>query len=284
MGNPLYRVQVNAGRKSGASHPIPLGELSIGTTLDSQFFIGCADMWHQLLSATASADLRSASPSRDALPEQLMRVVVSHDLNGLSLLVEQGFAEVGQRRMLPGESCAIDADTIVQVGASELEFLVVERTHEDERHFHVQLGASHQAESGALTKWGRKRSKASLLGIRPPKWLMNGWAANAGLTAIAVSVLSFAMLTKPASEDSIAGFVEQEAAIGVPPPATLAHDGRIYNEQIVAIVSSEPAFVMTDSGRRYDLGAVVDGGFRISQINNSTIKFSLGAETQIHQF
>ena len=85
MANTLYRVRVNSGRKAGASHPVPLGELSIGTTLDSQFFIGCADMWHQLLRSTASADLRSASPSQDALPEQLMRAVLTHDIAGLTL-------------------------------------------------------------------------------------------------------------------------------------------------------------------------------------------------------
>lgn len=285
--NSQFQIQVNSGRKVGASHPIPLGELSIGTTLDSQFFIGCADMWHQLLRANASADLRSASPSGDVAPEQMMRVVITHDLNGLSLRVEQGFAEVGQRRLLPGDSCVVQVSSVVRIGASELEVLTVEpRVQEDDARSHIHVGslvAAQQNQNGGL----KESRKPSRLGLRFPIWL-NGRAANAGLTTVAVAVLSLAMLNKPTTVSPSLASPEPATDVLIEQPEQsmrLAHhDGRIYEERIVAVVSSEPAFVMTESGQRYDIGAVVDRGFRISQIDKGAIEFTRGTETQSLQF
>ena len=320
--NPHYQIQVTSGRKLGAKHPIPFGELSIGTTLDSQFFIGSTDMWHQLLSATASADLRSASPSRDALPEQLMRVVMTHNLNGLSLRVEKGFAEVGQKRLLPGERCQVVTPSLVRIGASELEIKSVDRPQDDTDRSHIQVGQLnvHQKQTEEFAE----PSKASRIGMRLPKW-MNGKAANAGLTLVAVAALSLAMLSKPAAiiaplagpddsvnnegntpviedlaehpskaAETVVALAPVEQAQDEPPatedqaliaePLNTAHDGLIYNERIVAVVSSEPQFLMTESGRRFNLGAEVDQGFRVSRIGKDSIEFTRGTVTQSHEF
>jgi len=263
MENSHFRVRVNSGLKLGASHPIPLGELSIGTTLDSQFFIGCAEMWHQLLRTTASADLRSASASSDVAPEQMMRVVVTHDLNGLSLLVEQGFADIGQRRLLPGDSCVLKASTVVRMGASELEVLAEERTDTDAARSNTHIGSV--TADRIQHQQTRVEHKAAHIALKLPRWLY-GWTANLGLTAIAVAVLSLAMLSKPTAVAPAFAGPEPNAQSLVEPPVNqvyardLTHDGHIHNERIVAVVSSEPAFLMTESGQRYDLGAVVDRG------------------------
>ena len=307
MENSLFRVQVNSGRKSGASHPIPLGELSIGTTLDSQFFIGCADMWHQLLRATASSDLRSASPSRDALPEQLMQVVLTYDLTGITLRVEQGFADVGQQRLLPGDSCSVTVPMVVRVGASELEFVAEDRPVDTSKLKRIYTGPL-TSETRAYPENLVRRNNASRGGFKFPQWL-DGKAANAGLTALAVAGLSLAILNKPsatpAPDTEFSQEIASENSSSIPqeitpeitpettqadksmvsdPPVVEVHNGRIYNERIVAIVSSNPAFLMTESGQRYNLGAVVDKGFRISQIDQNAIEFTRGSETQSHKF
>lgn len=329
MKNSNFRVLVHKGRKAGVSHPIPLGELSIGTTLDSQFFIGCADMWHQLLCETTSADHRSASPSRDALPEQLMRIVLTHELTGLSLRVEQGFAEVGHRRLLPGDSCTVKAATGIRMGATELEVQVVERSHDEADHSGIQVGSLTEAKT-ALNELPVGLSKHRSF----PQW-MNSRAAIAGFTAVAVAVLSLAMLSKRApvaspiavgsdfsppepefdseiaaevdalvaeqaaeaqivadidamvAEQAVdAGIVADEADLKPLSAQKIieAHDGHIFNERIVAVVSSEPAFLMTESGERYNLGAEVDNGFRISLIDANAIEFTRGAEIRSHKF
>ncbi len=280
MNSSSYQIYVNAGLKAGAYHSVPLGDISIGTTLDSQFFIGCAEMWHQLLRADASADLRSASASRDVLPERLMRVVLNHGNDGLTLRVEQGFAEVHEQRLLPGDSSAVQINTPIRIGATELEIRKEPSVQDAQAHGVPNRGSL--SENTALAG-----AAASSL----PRWA-NSKVAMTGLTAVAVLGLSLAIILKAPpnqqDDDGVNASVEvvtglSEGASRAPSPVA-AHDGFIYNDRIVAIVTSEPAFLMTENGVRYDLGSVVDGGFTISQIAADSVEFTRGSQVQSHGF
>jgi len=58
-------------------------------------------------------------------------------------------------------------------------------------------------------------------------------------------------------------------------------DGYIDQQRIVAIVSSKPAFLMTETGRRYDVGSSAELGYQISRIDQSVVEFKRGDE--VHQ-
>jgi len=128
----LYRVSILSGRKAGASYPVSMGEFSIGTTLDSDFFIGSADMWHQLLRRDSSVDLRSASAAKDVVAEQLMKVTIKRNLTGLLLRVDLGFVEIGNRRLLPGDGCAIVLNYPMRIGSTQFEIQATRQSDEDD--------------------------------------------------------------------------------------------------------------------------------------------------------
>ncbi len=256
-----YEIVVKSGRKSGASRPIPTGELSIGTTLDSEFFIGCVDTWHQLLRLDASADLRSASASGDALPEQLMRVTLTNDVEGLRLRVEQGFVEIGQQRLLPGDSGEVSASSVIKIGASEVMIQPVRAAYNDNSFTSDQ-------------PFGRiDYTKPALL----PNWI-DSRVAMTVLTLVAVSVLSLGIVLK--ESPTKARLVKAHAVQS----STSVHTGNIEDDRIVAVISSTPAFLMTENGSRYELGAVLEDGFTISQISADLVEFTRGAEIQTHVY
>ncbi len=288
MIDAAYRIVVKKGRKAGASHPVPVGELSVGTTLDSQFFIGCVDMWHQLLRANSSADSRSATASGDALPEQLMKVRVVHDKNGLSLRVDAGFAEVGRRRLLPGDVGMVVADSIIRVGASEIMVQTVKTSSSDDT----------RAQQRARTT---ERNHAVARNNRWVTW--SGHKAFAAcLTAMAVGVLSIAILVSPpegkppwAGIDAhtqsgslveqvstlVVDVMEQPVDVNEVTKPVSRHAPMINRDRIVVIVSSAPAFVMTESGHRYEVGEMVDEGFKISAIKTHAVELSRGDELRL---
>ncbi len=243
----LCEVQVLSGRKEGAAHALPLGTLSVGTTLEAEFFIGCADMWHRLLRADSSANLRSATPSVDALPEQLMQSVLTHTHSGIFLQVEIGFAEVGQKRLLPGDRCTVPLDTVVRIGSSRL--IIQSVAHRDELH------------SASIASNAFKHH-----------WL-NHKAVFTGITAAAVLALSASIFIKPPSITQTP--LEQTAQI---------MDESEFSEKIVAVVNSHPAFFMTASGRRYDVGEVVDDGYKVMAIDGSNIELQRGSERFLMPF
>lgn len=291
MIDAAYRVVVKKGRKAGASHPVPIGELSVGTTLDSQFFIGCVDMWHQLLRANSSADSRSATATGDALPEHLMKVSVIHDKNGLSLRVDAGFAEVGRRRLLPGDVGMVVADSIIRVGASEIMLQTVKASSSDDTRAQQRTRSAIKttaiASKSRWVRWGNHK----------------GFAA--GLTAAAVGILSVAILVSPPegkapwsgidAHTQSASLVQQVSSLvsGVVQPSVnntvsahevSSHEPVINHERIVAIVSSAPAFLMTEGGKRYAVGETTDEGFLIRAINRHSVELSRGEERRLLQF
>jgi len=236
----LYQVKVLSGRRMGASHALPLGDLSIGTTLEAEFFIGCVDMWHQLLRADSSANSRSATASGDVLPEKLMHSTVNHSPSGIQLTVHTGFAEISGKRLLPGDSGTVPLDTELRIGASRLEIQSV-------------VGR------------GELASKGPMLTDAKHHWL-NSKVAFMGITAFAVAGLVGALVLNPPASDA-SKFLPTESA-----KATL------FSERVVAIVSTSPAFAMTESGRRYEVGAQVDDGYEIVSISGSNIELQRGTE------
>jgi len=236
----LYEVKVMTGRKAGATRSLPLGDLSIGTTLNAEFFIGCVDLWHQLLRADSSANSRSATASVDALPEQLMQSVLSHTTAGITLTVQTGFAEIDGRRLLPGGSGTVPLDTTVRIGSSEL---VVE-------------SVAYRSDSGG---------KPQTLNPARYHW-MNNKAVFTGITAMAVVGLSASVLFKP--------YKKEASDLRV----TETTEAVVFDERVVAVVSTSPAFLMTESGQRYDLGQRVHDGFKIVSIDGSNIELQRGNE------
>jgi len=236
----LYQVKVITGRKAGATRSLPLGDLSIGTTLNVEFFIGCVDLWHQLLRSDSSANSRSATASVDALPEQLMQSVLSHTSAGITLTVQSGFAEIGDKRLLPGGSGTVPLDTTVRIGSSEL---MVE----------------------SVTNRGVLRDKPQTLSPAKYHW-MNNKLVFIGITAMAVVGLSASVLFKPHKKEASAlRFATTTEAV-------------VFDERVVAVVSTSPAFLMTESGQRYDLGQRVHDGYKIVGIDGSNIELQRGNE------
>jgi len=236
----LYQVKVMTGRKAGATRSLPLGELSVGTTLNSEFFIGCVDLWHQLLRADSSANSRSATASVDALPEQLMQSVLSHTSAGITLTVESGFAEIGDKRLLPGRSGTVPLDTTVRIGSSEL--MVQSVTSRS------AVGNKPQTLSPAKYHW------------------MNNKAVFTGITALAVVGLSASVLYKP--------YKKEPSDL----PIATTTEAVVFDERVVAVVSTSPAFLMTESGQRYGVGQQVHDGYEIVSIDGSNIELQRGNE------
>lgn len=256
IDNTRYELVVKTGRKAGVCHPIPLGDLSIGTTLDSEFFIGCSDMWRQLLSADSSADSRSASASGDALPEHLMRVTLTNHVQGLSLRVEQGFVEIGRQRLLPGDSCKVSSLDMIRIGASEMQIQPAAHT-----------GHAHTPDPAESIVRGSNANP-----MLWPNW-MDGRIAMSVLTIAAVVILSIGIVLKePLAKEHPHQRVADEQ-IGV-----------IGDNRIVAVVSSSPAFLLTESGARFDVGDVFEDGFRISQITAELVEFTRGSEIKNHLY
>jgi len=284
----LYQVRVTQGRKAGAAHALPLGDLSIGTTLDSEFFIGCVDMWHQLLRADASADSRSASATDDVMAELWMRVVIKLNPHGLKLYVEQGFAEIGHRRLLQGESCAIAVGTPIRIGSTQIEVQALEKLYEDDVR--------------SSLKWVKPSSDAAKAGLLSQPVDFGGRAGIAGLTALAVAMLIVGLVIKQHDSqvlpnESLAAVTDMNDSPVLPVPVKHpqtwvfeSSDGEglrhalINNQRIVAIVTSSPAFLMTDVGERYDIGSAVDDGYRISQIDAALVEFTRGLDVQRVRF
>ena len=229
-----------SGRKAGATHPLPLGELTIGTTLDDEFFIGCVDMWHQLLLADASANSRSATASVDARPEQMVQATLIHTPTGMTLKVKAGFAEIGDKRLLPGDSAIVPLDMAVRLGSSRLEIQPVRPRG--------NVGSLQQKSNSAKYRW------------------LDSKVAFTGITALAVAGLSATVLINPPAGgmSNIASLETTEAIV--------------FAERVVAVVSTSPEFLVTENGQRYEIGAKVDEGYEIVSISSSSIELQRGAE------
>jgi len=278
-------LQVVSGLRAGAIHAIPFGEMTIGTTLDSDFFIGCLDTWHQLLRANPSTNQASMT-ARNSADEQLMLVRIRRGESGIQIHVDKGFAEILGRRLLPGDTEVVAVGSVIHIGSARLEIQCDPSLLEDDTRALQRPGVVNRR----IEDQAKPYRAAGLLGRT---------TAIASVTVLSVMALCVAIVFKDdigASDRSaiVATTVEDplrlvnvDSSTGVPSltllevsNAEVVIDAAIHDQRIVAIVSSSPAFVMTESGELYGLGAKVDDGYQISDITESSVTLLRGKKSK----
>jgi len=198
--------------------------------------------------------------------------------SGIYLRVESGFAEFGGRRLLAGERSELVLGEPIQVGSTQFQVQILPGSHQD-------AGLTFLSE-GLERKQAVPTSHAQFSGF------LSRNAPIAAFTTLVVAILCFSLIAKqnnvsePGARLKLATTQTEldESIISRNSEGERLRQGFINDDAVVAIVSSEPAFLMTKNGSRYDLGAAVGSGYSISRIEASLVEFQRGDDTQSMSF